>query len=108
MAKFWLSQSKQFKRYRPIRRTQCCRNKLVQKPRARLSRRKERDLAVQRTARANTARFRRFHVKADSLPPAAARSGYGCKPAARLTRSASLLMTNTDIDCASRQMVHQP
>src|SRR5258708_16561670 len=29
--------------YRSIRRTQCCRNEIVQKARARLSRRKERD-----------------------------------------------------------------
>jgi len=36
-------------------------------------------LIVQRTARANTARW----------------SGYGCKPDARLTRSASLLMTQS-------------
>src|SRR5258708_4432324 len=50
-------------------------------------------LADQRTA--STARFRGFHVTADSLPPAAAWSGYGCKPAARLTRSAGLLMTHS-------------
>jgi len=30
-----------------------------------------------------------------SLPPATAWSGYGCKPAAWLTRSASLLMTQS-------------
>ncbi len=35
----------------------------------------------------------RISFQGRSLPPAAAWSGYGCKPAARLTRSACLLMT---------------
>jgi hypothetical protein len=41
----------------------------------------------------NTARFRGFHLKAEFVAPAAAWSGYGYKPVARLARSESLLMT---------------
>jgi hypothetical protein len=38
-----------------------------------------------------------FSFQGRSLLPAATWSGYGCKPAAPFTRSASLLMTLTDI-----------
>ena len=66
---------------------------IAEKARARLSRRKERDWPC-KEPRERTRRDLAVSFEGRSLPPAAAWSGYGCKPAERLTRSASLLMTH--------------
>jgi hypothetical protein len=49
----------------------------------------------------------RISLEGRSPLPAAAWSGYGCKPAARLTRSASLFMTPTGLRvCAAAETIH--
>jgi hypothetical protein len=110
MAKFWISGSKKFGVIGQYAGRNACCDELVQKARARLSRRKERDGRAKNRESKHGA-ISRISFEGRSLPLAAAWSGYGCKPAARLTRSASLLMdpkrTKLDFENGSRSTVSE-
>src|SRR5258708_1850331 len=90
MAKIWLSESKKFSvidQYagRDAAATTSFRRRGFNTKRG--------SAACEETAGTKTDAISWFSFEGRSLPPATTWSGYGCKPAARLTRSASLLMT---------------